>query len=105
MRLEGRNSVNLVEISDFKEHSDSHLSIKKSSRKRKQNSCTPDFKKKLRRFERLSEDEEGAKMAGGKPEGKKDELTDAEKQKPMMKGDKVELFGKLRVHWLSLIHI
>ena len=35
-------------------------------------------------------------MAGCKPEDKKDELSDAEKQKPMKKGDMVELFNKLK---------
>ena len=58
--------------------------------------CTPEFKKKLKRFERLSEDEEESRMAAENPEDKKDELTDAEKQKPMTKGDKVELFEKLK---------
>ena len=96
MRLEGRIlEDNLVKNNEFKEHSDLNLNVRRSARKRKL-LCTPEFKKKLKRFERLSEGEEEARMAAEKPEEKEDDLTETEKQKPMTKEDKVELFEKLK---------
>ena len=75
--------------SDFRDYSDSNANLKKSTKKRKAD-CTPDFKRKLRKFERKSKTKGEAEMTKEKEKQKEKEdyLSETERQKPMTKGDK-----------------
>ena len=86
-----------LDNSYFRKCSDTNSNLKKSTRKRKAKS-TPEFKRKLHKFERKSEIEKETKMTNETLNNKvnEDELSDTERQKPMMKGDKKEMVDQLK---------
>ena len=84
-----------LDNSNFREFNDRNL--KKSTRKRKAES-TPEFKRKLRKFERESEVKKETRMSIETLNNKVNEecLSETERLLPMMKGNKKEMVDQLK---------